>query len=221
MSIHPKVTLPGQLQNTLLQPVERSPLSSSKSRPWTKVYSSQHWSPPPLSLTHAPLSQLLARSGKTSRECRKFHLITNPKESTAQTPQVLSFSSLRGRRRKPRAREQEPVFHGVRPSPKAVDGTVQAAGPPTSLPAPTPGPPNPHAGREACCTSQHLRVPGTDADLLLSTRGEGLDAGSDACLRPPASQVRTNPATLSLSDLTETVPTPSPGPSPEPGLLRC
>lgn len=132
---------------------------------------------------------------------------------------MLSFSSLGGRRRKPRAGEQGPVFHGVRPSPKVVDGTVQAAGLPTSLPAPTPGPPNPHAGREAGRTSQHLRVPGTDADPLLSTRGEGLDAGSDASLRPPASQVRTNPAILSLSDLTETVP--SPGPSPEPGLLRC
>lgn len=200
MSIHPNLTLPGQLQNTLLQPIERSPLSYSKSRPGLRFTTARtgllhRWA------SHiSPLSQLLARSGKTSRERRKFHLIMNPKESTAHTPQVLSFSSLGGRRRKPRAGEQGPVFHGVRPSPKAVDGTVQAAGPPTSLPAPTPGPPNPHAGREACRTSQHLRVPGTDADPPLSTRGEGLDAGSDACLWPPASQVRTNPATLSLSN---------------------
>lgn len=143
MSIHPNLTLPGQLQNTLLQPIERSPLAYSKSRPGLRFTTARtgllhRWA------SHiSPLSQLLARSGKTSRERRKFHLITNPKESTAHTPQVLSFSSLGGRRRKPRAGEQGPVFHGVRPSPKAVDGTVQAAGPPTSLPAPTPGPPNP------------------------------------------------------------------------------
>lgn len=60
-----------------------------------------------------------------------------------------------------------------------------------------------HPRREARSTSLHLRVLRTAEYPLLSTRGKGLGAGSDARLRPPGSHVGTNRATRSLPDLAE------------------
>lgn len=172
-----------------------------ESRPWNNVYITQNSSPPLVRSRHTSKSQLSACCGKTSREDLKFHLITKPKESVFHTPQVLSFSSLGNRSWKRRTREQGLVFHGVRP--KVFDGTVQAAGPPTCLPTPTPGAPHPHPRCEARRTSLHLRIPRTVEYSLLSTRGEGLHAGPDARLWRPGSHVGPNPATRWLSDLAE------------------
>lgn len=67
--------------------------------------------------------------------------------------------------------------------------------------------------------------PGTTEDPLLSTRGEGLDTNSDACVGPPASHVGTKPSNILLPDQAEgstntssrSYPEawPSPGPSSE------
>lgn len=152
---------------------------------------------------------------KPAENAGSFHFITNPKESTAHINAGAEFLVPGGRRRKPRAGNKG---QSSTASARAPKWSMEQFRQPALLPLPAPTQPTqpPRWAREAGRTSQHLRVPGTDADPL-SPQEARLGCRLDASLRPPASQVRTNPAILSLSDLTTETVLP-PGPSPEPGL---
>lgn len=88
-------------------------------------------------------------------------------------------------------------------------------------PPPLQAHPTPTPGAKPRGTSLHLRILRTVEYSLLSTRGEGLHAGSDARLWPPGSHVGPNPATRWLSDLAEGITNTFSRTDRASGLLRC
>lgn len=160
------------------------------------VYITQNCSPPLVRFRHTSKSQLSSRCGKTSKRWPEVSPHYEPKgiQYMFHTLQVLSFSSLGNRSWKPRPREQGLVFHGVRQSPKVVDGRVQAAGPPTCLPTPTSGAPSP---LPQCEAPRYIPAPADPTNSRVSTSLHQR-RGLTCWLRcsPPATRALTSGPTL-------------------------